>query len=101
MLRFSEDERRQRDAPHNIAAHAHAESNRHSFQTRSRAYYVISQVNERKAVRSGQEIHLENLALESREAAPARRVQRRGTRKLVNEVTGCGTQLAGQTAHSG
>ncbi|KYM82342.1 hypothetical protein ALC53_07130 [Atta colombica] len=36
-------------------------------------YYVISQINERKAVRNGQEIHLENMLLESREPGTDRR----------------------------
>ncbi|EGI63604.1 hypothetical protein G5I_08010 [Acromyrmex echinatior] len=36
-------------------------------------YYVISQINERKAVRNGQEIHLENMPLESREPGTDRR----------------------------
>ncbi|KYN41734.1 hypothetical protein ALC56_03877, partial [Trachymyrmex septentrionalis] len=36
-------------------------------------YYVISQINERKAVRNGREIYLENMPLESREPSTDRR----------------------------
>ncbi|KYN01190.1 hypothetical protein ALC62_08033 [Cyphomyrmex costatus] len=52
-------------------------------------YYVISQINERKAVRNGQEIHLENMPLESREPGTATGGHREY--KLVNKCRGCGT----------